>query len=163
MDRRAWLPVGCLAAIASCTTTSPVVLRSTGAGAVAFGASLAETELMVGTKASGPGADAACRYVEFSSLPGLRFTVENGVITRADAGLGVRNELGVQLGDTTDSVVALYPDIAVRKSPTSPGGTDLIQADADGHHAIVLQAAGNKIIAIRAGLNTSVGPPQGCP
>jgi hypothetical protein len=36
-------------------------------------------------------------------------------------------------------------------------------ADPDGHHAIVLQAAGNKIIGIRAGLNTSVGSSRGCP
>ena len=154
--------IAIVAGIAGCAT-SPVVLRSTGAGAVAFGASLAETELMVGSKASGSSSDAACRYVEFSSLPGLRFTVENGVVTRADAGPGVRNELGVQLGDTTDSVVSLYPDVTVLKNQVSPGGTYLVVADADGHHAIVLQAAGNKIIGIRAGLSASVGSLQGCP
>jgi hypothetical protein len=162
MNTRCRLAVALLAGIASCAT-SPVVLRSTGAGAVAFGAALAEAELMVGSKASGPGTDAACRYVEFSSLPGLRFTVENGVITRADAGPGVRNTLGVQLGDTTDSVVALYPDIAVLRNRESPGGTDLILTDPDGRYAIVMQAAGNKIIAIRAGLSASVGSLQGCP
>lgn len=162
MARRSRLAVAFLAGVASCAT-NPVVLRSTGAGAVAFGGSLAETEVMIGEKASGQGADAACRYVEFRSLPGLRFTVENGVITRADASPGVRNALGVQLGDTTDSVVSLYPDIAIRKNRESAGGTDLIMADPDGHHAIVLQAAGNKIIGIRAGLNPSVGSSQGCP
>jgi hypothetical protein len=139
------------------------VLRTTGAGAVAFGASLAETELMVGSKASGSNSEAACRYVEFSSLPGLRFTVENGVVTRADAGPGVRNELGVQLGDTTESVMSLYPDISVRKNRESAGGTDLILIDPDGGHALVLQAAGTKIISIRAGLSASVGSAQGCP
>ena len=156
--------VAILAGIAGCAT-SPGVLRSTGAGAVAFGASLAETELMVGSKASASGSsgDAACRYVEFGSLPGLRFTVENGVVTRADAGPGVRNELGVQLGDTTESVLSLYPDISMRKNRESAGGTDLILIDADGGHAIVMQAAGNKIISIRSGLVGSVGSVQGCP
>jgi uncharacterized protein (AIM24 family) len=151
-----------VAGIAGCAT-SPVVLRSTGAGAVAFGASLAETELMVGSKGAGSNSDAACRYVEFSSLPGLRFTVENGVVTRADAGPGVRNELGVQLGDTTESVLSLYPDLSMRKNRESAGGTDLILIDPDGGHAIVMQAAGNKIISIRAGLSASVGSVQGCP
>ena len=151
-----------VAGIAGCAT-SPVVLRSTGAGAVAFGASLAETELMVGSKASGSNSDAACRYVEFSSLPGLRFTVENGVVTRADAGPGVRNELGVQLGDTTESVLSLYPNLSMRKNRESAGGTDLILIDPDGGHAIVMQAAGNKIISVRAGLSASVGSVQGCP
>jgi len=154
--------VAILAGVAGCAT-NPVVLRSTGAGAVAFGASLAETELMVGAKASGPDADAACRYVEFSTLPGLRFTVENGVVTRADAGPGVRNELGVQLGDTTESVLSLYPDISMRRNRESAGGTDLILIDPDGGHAIVMQAAGNKIISIRAGLSASVGSVKGCP
>ena len=154
--------VAILAGVAGCAT-SPVVLRSTGAGAVAFGASLAETELMVGSKASGSSSDAACRYVEFGSLTGLRFTVENGVVTRADAGPGVRNELGVQLADTTESVVSLYPDISMRRNQESAGGTDLILIDPDGGHAIVMQAAGNKIISMRAGLSASVGSVKGCP
>jgi hypothetical protein len=163
MYARAWLQVACLATVAGCSTTSPVVLRSSGAGAVAFGSSLAEAEVMVGTKASGTDTGAACRYVEFDSLPGLRFTVQDGVITRADAGPGVRNELGVQPGDTTDSVVALYPEAAVLRDRESLGGTLLVVPGPDGRHAIVLQAAGNKVIAIRAGLNGAVGAPQGCP
>jgi len=156
--------VAIVAGVAGCAT-SPVVLRSTGVGAVAFGASLAEIELMVGSKASASGSssDAACRYVEFGSLPGLRFTVENDVVTRADAGPGVRNELGVQLGDTTESVLSLYPDITMRRNPESAGGTDLILIDPDGGHAIVMQAAGNKIISMRAGLTASVGSMKGCP
>jgi hypothetical protein len=163
MNRGCGPAVGLLVVIAGCSTTSPLVLRSTGAGAVAFGTSLAETELMVGVKASGPMTEATCRYVEFSSMPGLRFTVQDGVITRADASPGVPNALGVQLGDATDSVVSLYPDVAVHRNRESPGGTDLVLTDADGRHAIVMQAAGNKIIGVRAGLSASVGSTQGCP
>lgn len=162
MNRPCRLAVVILAGVAGCAT-NPVVLRATGAGPVAFGASLAETEVMVGAKASGPSTDAACRYVEFGSLPGLVFTVDNGVVTRADASAGVRNSLGVQLGDTTDSVVSLYPDITIMMSRQSVGGTYLVAADPDGRHAIVLEAAGNKIIGIRAGLVGSVGSGQGCP
>ncbi len=158
-----YLPLIALLGVTAGCATSPVVLRATGAGPVAFGGSLAEAELMVGEKTSGQHQDAGCGYVEFRSLPGLRFTVENGVVTRADAGPGVRNVLGVQLGDTTDSVVSLYPDVAIRRSRASLGGTELILADPDGRYAIVMEAAGNKIIAIRAGLSTSVGSPQGCP
>jgi hypothetical protein len=162
VNRPSRLAIVFLAGVASCAT-SPAVLRSTGAGAVAFGAPLAEAEVIVGAQAAGPGVGDACRYVEFPSLPGLRFTVDNGVITRADAGPGVPNTLGVQLGDTTDSVLSLYPDITVRRNRESPGGTDLILVDPDGRHAIVLQAAGNKIISIRAGLSAAVGSQQGCP
>lgn len=162
MTRCSRLAVTIVAGVAGCATNAGV-LRATGAGAVAFGTTLAEAELMVGARASGSSTDAACRYVEFSSLPGLRFTVDNGVITRADAGPGVRNSLGVQLGDTTDSVVSLYPDATVIRSRESAGGTYLVMADPDGNHAIVMQAAGNKIIGIWAGLKAAVGSPQGCP
>lgn len=157
------LPLIAGLAVASGCATSPAVLRSTGAGPVAFGASLAETEVMVGEKASGRVAADACGYVEFPSLPGLRFTVDQGVVTRADAGAGVRTELGVQLGDTMDSAVALYPDATMRNNADIAGGVDLIFAHPDGRHAVVMQAAGNKIISIRAGLGTAVGSPQGCP
>jgi hypothetical protein len=138
-------------------------LRFSGVGPVAFGNSLAETELMVGEKSRGLEGDAGCRYVEFSALPGLRFTVRDGIVVRADAGVGVRNSLGVNLGDTVDSVVYLYPDAQMRHRPGSFGDTYLILADPGGSHAFVMTAAGNKIIAIRAGLSSAVGSDQGCP
>jgi len=131
-----YLPLIALLGVTAGCATSPAVLRPTGAGTVAFGGALAEAELMVGEKASGQRQDAGCGYVEFRSLPGLRCTVENGLVTRADAGPGVRNSLG---------------------------GAELFLVDPDGRYAIVMEAAGSKIIAIRAGLSTSVGSPQGCP
>lgn len=162
MTARALLMIAFLAGCGGCAT-SPVALRATGAGAVRFGDTLEQAERAAGARATGQAAEAACRYVEFASLPGLRFTVEDGVITRADAGLGVPNALGVQLGDTTESVVALYPDVATQRSGASLGGTNLTLVDPGGRHAIVMEAAGNKIIAIRAGLATSVERPAGCP
>jgi hypothetical protein len=142
---------------------SSTTLLATGVGPVAFGAPLAESELLLGEKATGPDTGAACRYVEFSSLPGLRFTVVDGVVTRADAASGVDNALGVNVGDTTDAAVALYPDLLVQRSHESVGGTNLVYVARGGGHAIVLQAAGNKIIAIRAGLRSAVAGSQGCP
>lgn len=152
-----------LVGVSTGCATRTAVLRSTGAGAVAFGGSLAEAQLMVGEKASGQVPDAGCGYVEFRSLPGLRFTVENGVVTRADAGPGVRNALGVQLGDSADAVRHLYPEVALSKKPGTLTGMDLVFADPDGSHAIVMQAVGDKIIAIRAGLTSAVGSSAGCP
>ena len=61
-------------------------LRATGIGPVAFGTSLAENELLVGEKSVARDGEAACRHVEFRSLPGLIFTVADGV--SALSGLG---------------------------------------------------------------------------
>jgi hypothetical protein len=57
----------------------------------------------------------------------------------------------------------LYPDVTVLRNQESTGGTYLVVTDSDGRHAIVMQAAGNKIIGIRAGLSASLGSSQGCP
>ena len=142
---------------------SAPTLLATGVGPVAFGVPLAENELLLGEKALGRDAGAACSQVEFASLPGLRFTVREGVVTRADATRGVPNALGVNLDDTTDAVLALYPDLLVQRNRESAGGTNLVYVARGGGHAIVMQAAGNKIIAIRAGLRSAVEDSQGCP
>jgi hypothetical protein len=170
MNTRATCLAAALGLLAGCgslpdvqRTPSSSMLSATGAGPVAFGVPLAESELLLGEKATGQDAGTACRYVEFGSLPGLRFTVVDGVVTRADAASGVANALGVNVGDTTDAAVALYPDLLVQKSRESVGGTNLVYVARGGGHAIVLQAAGNKIIAIRAGLRSAVEGSQGCP
>ena len=170
MNTRATWIVVALGLLAGCGSLPDVerkppspTLLATGVGPVAFGVPLAESELLLGEKASGQDTGAACRYVEFGSLPGLRFTVLDGVVTRADAASGVANALGVNVGDTTDAAVALYPDLLVQKNRESLGGTNLVYLARGGGHAIVLQAAGNKIIAIRAGLRSAVEGSQGCP
>jgi len=171
MDRRATCLVVALGLLTGCgslptvglETSAPTTLTATGVGAVAFGVSLAESELLVGEKATGADAGADCRYVGFASLPGLRFTVRDGIVTRADAAAGVRNALGVNLGDTTDSAIALYPDLVVQRIEDSFGDTNLVYFAPGGGHAIVMKAAGNKIIAIRAGLRSAVGGNEGCP
>lgn len=138
-------------------------LLATGVGPVAFGSPLAESELLLGEKSFGEDGQGACRYVEFGSLPGLRFTVRDGVVTRADAERGVANALGVDIDDTTDAVLALYPDLRVQRIPESFGGTILVHVAQGGGHAIVMEAAGNKVVAIRAGLLSAVGSSRGCP
>jgi hypothetical protein len=170
MKRRAACLVVALGLLTGCGSlptvgfdTSAPTLTATGVGAVAFGVSLAESEILLGEKATGADAGAACRYVEFASLPGLRFTVVDGIVTRADAASGVRNALGVNLGDTTDSAVALYPGLVVQRPEGALGDTNLVYFAPGGGHAIVMQAVGNKIIAIRAGLRSAVGGDEGCP
>jgi hypothetical protein len=150
-----------VAAVTGCSSTAPV-LRYNGVGAVAFGGSLAETEVLLGESVAGRITDTACQFVEFDALPGLRFMVEDGVITRADTSPGVRTELGVQIGDTMDSVVRLYPDVLIRNNENIFDGVYLLFPAGDGRHAIIMEAVGNKIVAIRAGVEPSVGYVDGC-
>jgi hypothetical protein len=142
---------------------SRMTLSPTGVGPLTFGDSLAEAEKKLGEKARGLEGDARCGYVGFDSLPGLQFTVKEGIVLRADAGTGVRNSLGVNVGDTVDSVVYLYPNLRTLRVPDSFGDSLLIFDSPGKTNAIVMLAAGNKIIGIRAGLNSAVGTKTGCP
>jgi len=105
---------------------------------------------------------ARCHLRSAASQPGVSYVVDQGLVTRADAGPGVR-ALGAQLGDSVDAVISLYPDITRRDSDGVMSGTYLVLTDPDGRHAVVMQAAGDTILAIRAGLSRAVESPQGCP
>lgn len=143
--------------------SSRIKLSATGVGPLSFGDSLAETEKKLGEQARGLAGDARCGYVGFDSLPGLQFTVKEGIVVRADASTGIRNTLGVNLGDTVDSVVYLYPNLRTVRIPDSFGDSLLVLDGPGKTSAFVMEAAGNKIIGIRAGLNDAVGSKKGCP
>ena len=155
------LLVACASGSALRSTTP--VLRSTGVGPVAFGSTLAETEVLLGDRAAPPVRGAGCQFVEFGSLPGLRFMVEDGVVTRADADPGIRTELGVQVGDSTDAVIRLYPDVLIQNNDKVFDGIYLAFPGKDKRHAIIMESVGNKVTAIRAGVEPSVGYVDGCP
>jgi len=170
MKKCCLLLIAVLAGAAGCATgalapaaSSEPKLSATGFGSLTFGDTLAETEKKVGESARGVDGNARCGYVEFASLPGLRLTVKEGIVIRADAGQGVRNSLGVNLGDTVDSVVYLYPNVRTLRLPNTFGDSLMVFDDPGGKNAIVLHAAGNKIIGIWAGLNSALGSTKGCP
>ena len=87
-----------LTALAACekkdTPASPVkasarlkaVLSPTGYGPIKFGARLDDIEKAIGPRLDPERPlDPGCGYVRFKTLPGVRFMVEGGIITRADA------------------------------------------------------------------------------
>src|SRR5687768_7591351 len=63
------------------------VLSWDGYGPVLFGMQLEEAENVAGmrTEAERP-LDAGCDYIAFTALPGIKFMVENGILTRGEAG-----------------------------------------------------------------------------
>ena len=152
---------------AACTKqpveASPPVLSADRYGPVKFGASLADVESTVGSKARELGTkDPACHSVRFASLPGVRFMVENDIVTRADAGPGIANELGLAPGDTLATATARHPALHVGPHKYEPGGHYLTMKSPDGRSAIVMEEDGKAITKIRAGLLPSVSYVEGC-
>lgn len=144
-------------------TQGPPILSADGYGPVKFGAMLAAVEKTVGTKADVPGnQDQACQSVRLPSLPGVRFMVENGVVTRADAEPGVANTLGVAVGDTLAEASSRHAGIDVGPHKYEPAGHYLTMKSPDGRTAIVMEEDGKAITKIRAGLLPSVSYVEGC-
>lgn len=139
------------------------LLDAEGIGAIRFGMTLEQVEQAVGTKASLPQPfDPACSMVRFAGLPKLRFMVENGVVTRADAEAGVDNALGIAVGDTLAAVRASHPEAQVSRHKYDENGHYLTFPSADGRAAIILEESGGKVMKMRAGLQPAVAYVESC-
>lgn len=148
---------------ATAAAAGPPVLAADSYGPVKFGAELAAVENTLGSKAEAQGnPDPACHSVRFPSLPGIRFMVENGVVTRADAEPGVANALGLAVGDTLAQATARHSALGVGPHKYEPAGHYLTMKSPDGRAAIVMEEDGKTITKIRAGVIPSVNYVEGC-
>lgn len=151
------------AAAPATPVSTPLTLTSQGYGSVRFGQTLSDVEKALGDKAQSSGvSDPACTYVKFDKLPGARFMVETGVITRAEADAGIPNELGLAVGDTVEQAKAKYPAVQVGPHKYVPEGNYLTFKNADSNNAIVMEAEGAKITKIRSGIEPAVSYVEGC-
>lgn len=139
------------------------VLSSQGFGPARFGVKLADLEKTLEEKSEPLGAnDPACNSVRFGQLPGVRFMVEQGVITRADADAGTPNELGLAVGDTLEQAKQKAPALEVGPHKYLPAGHYLTVKSADAKSAIIMEEDGKAITKIRAGLQPAVAYVEGC-
>lgn len=139
------------------------VLSASGAGAIRFGMTLAQAEQAAGGKAMLPTPfDSACSMVRFPALPKLRFMVENGVVTRADAEPGVTNALDIAVGDALDSLRARHPEGVPSPHKYDAQGHYLSFPGADGRSAILVEESGGKVTKVRAGLQPAVAYVETC-
>jgi hypothetical protein len=137
------------------------VLSFDGYGPVKFGTTLSDVEKQVGAP-TGTVADPACSMVRFEAVPGVRFMVEQGVITRADADPGTPNSLGLKVGDTQAQATATHPGLVVGPHKYLAAGRYLTMNSPDARAAIVMEDDGAAITKIRAGLQPAVGYVETC-
>lgn len=155
-----WCP-GSMAA--EVTEVIAAMLSSRGLGPVRFGSPLASLPSRLGPPMPASELqDPDCRHVTFPALPGATFMVEHGKVTRAEAGPGVPNVLGVRLGDPLDSVRRHHPRVQLWPHAYDPHGHELIFPSPDHRTAVVMEEIGGTVTAIRAGLLPSVRYVEGC-
>ena len=144
------------------SAAGPKVLSAEGIGAVRFGMTLAQAEQAAGKAALPEPFDPACSMVRFASLPKLRFMVEEGVVTRADAESGVGNATGVAVGDALAQVRERHPDAELSTHKYDKNGHYLTFPSSDGRAAIILEESGGKVTKVRGGLQPAVGYVETC-
>ncbi|MFC5479566.1 hypothetical protein [Massilia suwonensis] len=138
-------------------------LSAEGIGPIRFGMTLAQAEQASGGKAALPEPfDPACSMVRFSTLPKLRFMVENSIVTRADADTGVANAVGISYGDTLEQIRSRHPEAQVSAHKYDENGRYVSFPSADGRAALILEVTGGKVTKIRAGLQPAVAYVETC-
>ncbi|MBI2726646.1 MAG: hypothetical protein HYX42_10395 [Polaromonas sp.] len=149
-------------AVSGATIAHADVLSPKGYGPIHFGMRVeaAESTLKQRTKQRHTGE--GCEYVEFRKYPNLRFMAEEGILTRADAGRGIRNSARVSVGASLAKVKAMHPKVEVRPHKYDDDGHYLILDAAGARAALVFEESGGKVTAIRAGLKPAVEYVEGC-
>ena len=151
-----------LPSISSLAADSPVLTEKTY-GPVTFGSSLKTVEKRIGEKAKGETGDKGCDFVTFKKLPGIKFMVEDGIVTRADAvSPDIKNKLEIKTGTSLEEVKRRYPAVEVKPHKYDPTGHYLIFKSKDGKRAILFEEGDGKVTDMRAGVEPSVEYVEGC-
>ncbi len=143
--------------LANAETLSP-----RGYGQVKFGAKLDAVEKQLKQVASPQKREFACDFVKFKKYPGLKFMVEEGVITRADAEKRIKNSAGVAVGARLSQVMRAHPNIRIEPHKYDENGHYLILSTTDGRSALVFEESNRKVTQVRAGIKPSVEYVEGC-
>lgn len=140
-----------------------LILSDKSYGLVTFGDKLKAIEKKVGEKAKGETGDKGCDFVTFKKYPEIKFMVEDGIITRADAlSPQIQNKLQIRIGTSLEEVKRRYPTVEVRPHKYEDTGHYLIFKSKDGKRAILFEEGGGKVTDTRAGIEPSVEYVEGC-
>lgn len=144
-----------------CATASSQVLSPDGYGKVHFGQRLDQVERKLGQRATPRPSDPACSMVGFKRYPQVRFMVEQGVITRADARTIVRNSAGVTARMSAREVLRRQPKMQSQPHKYDEHGQYLVLAKGD-DKALIFEANKGKLQRVRAGIKPAVEYVETC-
>jgi hypothetical protein len=138
-------------------------LSPTGLGPVRAGMSVADASRALGGELDSPS-DPACSYVKSARAPdGVSFMIVDGSVARIDVeSPDVATGRGARIGDTEESVQALYGDALTVQPQKYTEGHDLIVTPADTTYRLVFQTEDGKVIRMRSGRLPSVLWVEGC-
>lgn len=137
-------------------------LSAQGYGKVRFGEKLAVVEARLKEKGTPSNREFACDFVQLKVYPGVRFMVEEGIVTRADIDPSIKNATGISVGASLASVKKRIPQIRIDPHKYDEQGHYLVLSTRDGKAAIVFEESEGRVEEVRAGLKPSVEYVEGC-
>ena len=143
------------------TTASSQMLSPDGYGKIQFGQRLDQVERHLGQRAAPRPADPACSMVASKRYPQVRFMVEQGVITRADAKTIVRNSAGITARMSVRDARRHRPALVAGPHKYDENGQTLTLAKGN-DKALIFEASKGKLQRIRAGLKPAVEYVETC-
>lgn len=143
------------------TAASGQMLSPDGYGKIRFGQQLGAVERQLGQRAAPRTADPACSMVTFKRYPDVRFMVENGVITRADANRIMRNSAGITARMSVKEAQRHRPALLVGPHKYDENGQYLTLAQGT-DKALIFEASKGKLQRMRAGLKPAVEYVETC-
>jgi len=138
------------------------VLSAEGYAGVRFGDTLDSLRDRIGPEVPATDGDADCTYAEFPAMPGVRFMVEKGIVTRADVDGEIPNSAGVTIGQPLAEVRKAWPSAQETPDKYEATGVTLKLPSADGRAAIVIEAVDGQVTGIRAGREPAVSYVESC-
>ncbi len=151
-----------LSAVPSVAADRPV-LTEKSYGPVTFGSNLKKIEKRIGEKAKGETDDKGCDFVNFEKFPGIKFMIEDGIVTRADAvSPDIMNKLEIKKGTSLEEVQRRYPAVEIKPHKYDPSGHYLIFKSKNGKRALLFEEGDGKVTDTRAGIEPSVEYVEGC-
>jgi len=148
--------------LVNCGYAAETILSAESYGDVVFGNKITAIEQKLGEVAEPKVRQKACDFVNFRRYPKVKFMVEEGIVTRADAEAGVQNVLGISVGTSLADVKRRYPGVQVKLHKYVEDGHYLVFPSGNGKEAIVMEEVGGKVTRIRAGVEPSVEYVEGC-
>lgn len=139
------------------------VLSWDGYGPLLFGMQLEQAQNIAGMRTHADRAlDTACDYAAFAALPGIRFMIENGILTRAEAEPQIPNAMGITVGSSLAALISDFPQLVVTPHKYDAAGQYLLFKSPGGDRAIVMEVSNGVVTQVRAGLEPAVEYVESC-
>lgn len=142
-------------------TASSQVLSPDGYGKIHFGERLDQAERRLGQRATPRPPDPACSMVGFKRYPQVRFMVEQGVITRADAKTVVRNSAGITARMSAKDALRHALTLRSELHKYDKNGQYLVLPKGE-DKALIFEASKGTLTKMRAGIKPAVDYVETC-